>query len=174
MVRAQSRNLTRSEKRHRYHADLECCSLARIVSPGGLCIGLVFEPQLRSNLVSSVCGNGVEPVQVVECGSTEREPWATAAAFSPEEWRENMSYVIEQAVLEAIGAASTASPAPIDGATQILDVLDSLGLVITMAKVQSTLQLTLDPEHMVEIFSCRSVAELVGVIERVAAERVPG
>jgi acyl carrier protein len=68
--------------------------------------------------------------------------------------------VIEQIIIEAITAASTAG-AILTLDTEVFQVVDSLGLVTALANIQAALQVSLGPEQLIEIYACRSIGDLV-------------
>lgn len=77
--------------------------------------------------------------------------------------------IIEQIVIEAITAASTAS-AILTCETEVFQVVDSLGLVTALANIQAALQLSLEPEQLIGIYACRSVGDLVLTLEVALSE----
>jgi hypothetical protein len=77
--------------------------------------------------------------------------------------------VIEQIVIEAITAASTAG-AIVTRDTEVFQVVDSLGLMTALANIQAALQLLLEPEQLIGIYACRSIGDLVLTLEGALSE----
>ncbi|KGU53539.1 hypothetical protein NY99_16265 [Xanthomonas phaseoli pv. phaseoli] len=56
-------------------------------------------------------------------------------------------------------------PAPVAKSTALLDLVNSIGMVIAMAEIQDALQLTLEPCSLIEAFQCATVADLAAIFE---------
>ncbi|WP_368313881.1 acyl carrier protein [Luteibacter sp. CQ10] len=54
-------------------------------------------------------------------------------------------------------------PEPVTADTALLDLLDSIGMVIAMAEIQDALQVRLEPPAVIEAFQCATVADLAAV-----------
>jgi acyl carrier protein len=71
---------------------------------------------------------------------------------------------VEQAVIDAIRAASPDSSVPISRDTEVLQVVDSLGLMVSLAKIQAALQIKLEPTEVIGVLRSRSVADITQVL----------
>lgn len=76
---------------------------------------------------------------------------------------------IADTVVSAVNGAATAdrSAQPTRG-SEILQQLDSLELMMALAEIQGILGLKFEPEHLLELFMCQSLEEMVGVVEVIA------
>ena len=68
------------------------------------------------------------------------------------------------AVISAISAASPDRSAEITSVTEVLGIVDSLGLLTALMDIQHQLQVVLDAEDVIEVFGSRTIAEIVAVL----------
>jgi hypothetical protein len=80
--------------------------------------------------------------------------------------------VIEEIVIEALTPASRVGSVTRD--TEILHLVDSLGLVTALASIQAALHLSLEPEQLIDIFACRSISDLAITLEGALSNQVHG
>jgi acyl carrier protein len=73
---------------------------------------------------------------------------------------------IEQVVIHALRAASTDKSAQVSGSTEVLQVVDSLGLMMGLANIQAALNLKLEPRETIEVLQARSVADVAVALEK--------
>jgi acyl carrier protein len=71
---------------------------------------------------------------------------------------------IEQIIIDVLFAASPGKSIPVSRDTQVLDIVDSLGLMMSLATVQATLKITLEPKEIIAALQARSVADLASVL----------
>jgi acyl carrier protein len=79
---------------------------------------------------------------------------------------------IAEAVKDALTKVSSeeGSPEATHDSEQMLQGLDSLGLMLAMADIQATLQLEFEPEQLVQLFQCRTIEALTVLISRICAD----
>jgi acyl carrier protein len=66
---------------------------------------------------------------------------------------------VEQVVIDALRASSDKS-APVSRETDVLQVVDSLGLMMSVANIQTALNIKLEPREVIGVLQSRSVADL--------------
>jgi acyl carrier protein len=79
---------------------------------------------------------------------------------------------IEQVVLDAMVAASADKAVPLSAETDVLEIVDSLGLMMALANIQKALNISLNPKEIIAALQARSISELALVLE--AAVRARG
>jgi acyl carrier protein len=72
---------------------------------------------------------------------------------------------IERAVIAAMTAWRIDPQIDVTTSTEVLTVLDSMGMLSAVLEFQEALQLHLEPEEVVGIFKCRSVGDIVAALE---------
>ena len=77
---------------------------------------------------------------------------------------------IERVVIDTFSAASGHPPASRD--TAVLDLIDSVGLIIALADVQATLDVELESDEIIEVFQCRSLGDVAAALHAALAGRV--
>jgi acyl carrier protein len=77
----------------------------------------------------------------------------------------------ERVVIGAIRAAVASLPGELTGATEVLGVVDSLGLMTALAEVQESLEVVLEPQHLISIFECRTIAEIAAFLQTVPTQQ---
>lgn len=78
---------------------------------------------------------------------------------------------LEQAVIDALRAASPDKSAPATRDSAVLDLVDSLGLVVALGDLQATLAVELAPKHLIELFRAQSIADFAAALGRIVATR---
>src|SRR3954453_6721035 len=68
---------------------------------------------------------------------------------------------ITAAVVAAVSKASLEKSIEAAHGSEALQRLDSLGLMIAFADIQATLGLRFEPEHLMQLFLCPSIEEMV-------------
>ena len=71
---------------------------------------------------------------------------------------------IEALIIRILGGTFD-PPDPVTKNTALLDLMDSIGMVIAMAEIQDTLQVSLEPCSLIEAFQCATVADLAAIFE---------
>lgn len=56
-------------------------------------------------------------------------------------------------------------PDPVTKSTALLDLMNSIGMVIAMAEIQDALQVRLEQCSFIEAFQCATVADLAAIFE---------
>jgi acyl carrier protein len=78
---------------------------------------------------------------------------------------------IEQVVVEALSAASSDRSVPLSRDTEVLQVVDSLGLMMSLADIQTKLNIRLEPQELIDALQARSIADLAVGLTTVLAAR---
>ena len=73
---------------------------------------------------------------------------------------------LERTVIDAMRAAVPNTSLQITPASAVLDLVDSLGLVMTLGNLQAALGIELAPKQVIELFRAASIADVAAVIER--------
>jgi hypothetical protein len=71
---------------------------------------------------------------------------------------------IEQMIFDSFLAASPGNQIPLSRDTAVLDVVDSLGLMMSLANLQTALKIVLEPKQIIAALQARSVADLTSVL----------
>jgi acyl carrier protein len=71
---------------------------------------------------------------------------------------------VEQVVIEALRAAASDKSIPVSRDTDVLYIVDSLGLMMSVANIQTALNIKLEPREVIGVFQSRSVADLASVL----------
>lgn len=80
--------------------------------------------------------------------------------------------VVTDAVTNAVTKASTSgSSSDTTAGAEALQQMDSLGLMIAFADIQGALGMEFEPEHLMQLFLCRSIEEMVAVISQITASK---
>lgn len=66
---------------------------------------------------------------------------------------------IERVVIDTFSATCPERSA-VTGDTEVLQLVDSIGLVIALAEVQDALGIELDPHEIIEVFYCRTLRDV--------------
>lgn len=74
-------------------------------------------------------------------------------------------------VIDAMLAASPDKPARVSRDTEVLQVVDSLGLMLSLANIQAVLNITLEPKEIIGALQARSIADLALVLSPVLEAR---
>ena len=72
---------------------------------------------------------------------------------------------IERVVIATVAARCVDRPIDVSVETEVLSVLDSMGMMSALVEFQDALQLELEPEAIIRIFKCRRIGEIVEVLE---------
>ncbi len=78
---------------------------------------------------------------------------------------------LEQAVIDALRAASPDKSMPVTRDSAVLDLVDSLGLIVALGDLQAALDLELSPKQLIELFHARSIADFATTLGRFAVTR---
>lgn len=78
---------------------------------------------------------------------------------------------VEQMVIDAMLAASSDKSFPVSRDTEVLQVVDSLGLMMSLAKIQTALHITLEPRELIGVLQARSVADVALVLTKAVGAR---
>lgn len=78
---------------------------------------------------------------------------------------------LERIVVDALSAVS-ADAATATRETEVLQLVDSLGLVMALSNVQEALDVALDPDEIIEVFQCRSIADVAVVLQAALSSRL--
>jgi acyl carrier protein len=82
---------------------------------------------------------------------------------------------IEQAVLDAVAAASPAAPASITPATRLLDTcMDSLTLATVLSQIEVVYGVTFEPHEVIELLRADDLGELIAAVARKIGSRADG
>ena len=73
--------------------------------------------------------------------------------------------LLEQTVLAAMSAASANKEAAVTSATEVLQLVDSLGFFLALTDVQEATGLLLGPAQLLQLLRCRSIADIVATLE---------
>ncbi|MET0535642.1 MAG: hypothetical protein ABW171_15610 [Steroidobacter sp.] len=68
-------------------------------------------------------------------------------------------------MLDAMRAACANKEFEITAATEILQIVDSLGFFIALTDIQDATGLPLGPPQLLQLLRCRSIADIVAVLE---------
>jgi acyl carrier protein len=71
---------------------------------------------------------------------------------------------VEQMIIDAFLAASPGNQVPLSRDTGVLDIVDSLGLMMGLANLQTALKIVLEPKEIIGALQARSVADLASVL----------
>jgi len=71
---------------------------------------------------------------------------------------------VEQVVIDALLAASSDTPAQVSRETEVLQLVDSLGLMMSLANIQTSLNIKLEPKQIIGLLRARSIADLALVL----------
>ncbi len=74
------------------------------------------------------------------------------------------STAVEHVVIDALCAASPDKSVPITRETDVLQVVDSLGLMMGLANIQTALNIKLEPREIIGVLQSRSIADLASVL----------
>lgn len=78
---------------------------------------------------------------------------------------------LERIVIDALSAVSVdAATATRD--TELLQLVDSLGLVMALANVQEALGVALEPDEIIDVFQCRSITDVATVLQTALKTRL--
>ena len=80
---------------------------------------------------------------------------------------------VSTAVISAISAASPDRSVEVTPVTEVLGIVDSLGLLTALMDIQHELQLALDAEDVIEVFGSRTIAEIVAVLRSAMSRKAP-
>jgi hypothetical protein len=73
--------------------------------------------------------------------------------------------VIERTVIAAISAACMDSSTPVESDSEVLHLLDSVGMMCALADIQGELRVALEPEQLIRIFGSHRVRDIVSALE---------
>jgi hypothetical protein len=71
---------------------------------------------------------------------------------------------VERVVIDVMLAASADKSVPVSRDTEVLQVVDSLGLMMGLAKLQTALNIRLAPRETIAALQARSIADLALVL----------
>jgi acyl carrier protein len=78
---------------------------------------------------------------------------------------------IEQLVIQALRAASSDKSVQVSATTEVLQVVDSLGLMMGLANIQAALNIKLEPREIIEVLQARSVADIALALAKALGAR---
>lgn len=78
---------------------------------------------------------------------------------------------LERIIIDALSAVSVEA-ATATRESEVLQLVDSLGLVMALANVQEALDVSLEPDEIIQVFQCRSIADVALVLQAVLSARV--
>lgn len=78
---------------------------------------------------------------------------------------------LERIVIDALSTVS-ADAATASRDTELLQLVDSLGLVMALASVQEALDVALEPDEIIDVFQCRTIAEVATVLQTALKTRL--
>jgi acyl carrier protein len=78
---------------------------------------------------------------------------------------------IEQVIIEALLAASSDRSVPVSRDTDVLQVVDSLGLMMSLADIQTKLNIRLEPQELIDALQARSIADVAVALTTALAAR---
>lgn len=81
------------------------------------------------------------------------------------------THALERRVIDAFSAV-TQHAAGATRETEILALVDSLGLVMALANLQHALDVALEPDEIIAVFQCRSVADVANVLQAALSARL--
>lgn len=76
---------------------------------------------------------------------------------------------VECTVLAAMNKNSIYKSIEVTRGTELLRLVDSLGLMITLTDIQESLGIDLDPQQYLQLFNCRLIGDVVAVLENVVS-----
>lgn len=78
---------------------------------------------------------------------------------------------VEQVVIEAMCAASADKTVPVCADTEVLQIVDSLGLMMSLAKIQAALNFRLEPKEIIGVLQARSIRDVTLALTRAVEAR---
>lgn len=78
---------------------------------------------------------------------------------------------LERIVIDALSTVS-ADAATASRDTELLQLVDSLGLVMALASVQEALDVALEPDEIIDVFQCRTIADVAIVLQTALTTRL--
>lgn len=78
---------------------------------------------------------------------------------------------LERIIIDALSAVSVEA-ATATRESEVLQLVDSMGLVMALANVQESLDVSLDPDEIIQVFQCRSIADVAVVLQTVLSARL--
>jgi acyl carrier protein len=78
---------------------------------------------------------------------------------------------IRQTVSAALAKGGADKSTEVTLGSDILQRMDSLGLMIAFADIQDSLGLKFEPEQLMQLFLCQSIDDMVAVIEEILVSR---
>jgi acyl carrier protein len=78
---------------------------------------------------------------------------------------------LERIIIDALAAVSVEA-ATATRESEVLQLVDSMGLVMALANVQEALDVSLEPDEIIQVFQCRSIADVAVVLQAVLSARV--
>jgi acyl carrier protein len=78
---------------------------------------------------------------------------------------------VDQVVIEAMFAASHDKSVNVTRETELLEVVDSLGLMMGLTNIQAALNIRLEPRELIGALQARSIADLSLVLSTALAAR---
>lgn len=76
---------------------------------------------------------------------------------------------IQQRVIEALAGAANTDSGGIDGRTEIVLLVDSLRFLMALSEIQEVLGIVLEPDQVLELLRCRSIADIANKLEQLCA-----
>lgn len=67
---------------------------------------------------------------------------------------------VEQVVIDTMRASLSGTSAGVSRDTEVLRLVDSLGLIMVLGKIQAALNITLQPKEVIQVLSARSIADV--------------
>jgi acyl carrier protein len=83
------------------------------------------------------------------------------------------SAAVEQVVIDAVLVASPDKSVRVSRDTDVLQVVDSLGLMMSLVDIQAALNFRLEPKELIAALQAHSVADLALVITMALGARSP-
>lgn len=79
--------------------------------------------------------------------------------------------VIEELVIETMRAASSSQSVPVFRDTEVLQVVDSLGLMMSLANIQSALKIKLEPTEVIAVLQAHSIGDVALALTKAVETR---
>lgn len=78
---------------------------------------------------------------------------------------------VEQVVFEAMCAASADKAVRVCADTEVLQIVDSLGLMMSLANIQAALNVRLEPKEIIGVLQARSIRDVTLALTRAMETR---
>ncbi len=78
---------------------------------------------------------------------------------------------LERIIIDALSAVSV-DAATATGESELSQLVDSMGLVMALANVQEALDVSLEPDEIINVFQCRSIADVALLLQAALLARL--